>query len=138
MSGEKLILRFALTIVSVFLFSSFVASQATPTDNPAKRTRHAKQPDTTPDNQTRKVKAEPGNAYTRWVKEDVALIITEPERQAFEKLRSNEEREEFIKIFWRQRDPDPDTDENEYREQYYERIAYANEHFSSGIARLDD
>ena len=39
----------------------------------------------------------------------------------------------FIKIFWRQRDPDPDTEENEYREQFYERLAYANEHFSSGM-----
>nr|MBA3320894.1 GWxTD domain-containing protein [Pyrinomonadaceae bacterium] len=38
-----------------------------------------------------------------------------------------------IEAFWRRRDPDPDTDENEYKEEYYERIAYANEHFASGI-----
>lgn len=134
MSGQKLILRFAVIIVSLLSFSSYVASQneITPTDKPVRRARQAKQPDTSPDHQARKVKAEPGNAYSRWVNEDVAPIITDPERAAFEKLRSNEEREEFIKLFWRQRDPDPDTEENEYREQYYERIAYANEHFSSG------
>lgn len=134
MSGQKLILRFAVIVVSLLSFSSFVASQSeiTPTGKPVKRVRQAKQPDTSPDNQARKVKAEPGNVFSRWVNEDVDPIITQAERAAFEKLRSNEEREEFIKFFWGQRDPDPDTEENEYREQYYERIAYANEHFSSG------
>jgi GWxTD domain-containing protein len=133
-SGQKLILRFAVIIVSLFSFSSFVASQSeiTPTDKAVKRVRQAKQPDAAPEDQARKVKTEPGNAYTRWVNEDVDPIITAAERAAFQKLTTNEEREEFIKIFWGQRDPDPDTEENEYREQYYERIAYANEHFSSG------
>jgi len=132
-SDQKLILRFAVIFVSLLSFSSFASSQTeTQSDKPVKRTRQAKPAGTTPDEQDRKTKAEPGNAYARWVNEDVAPIITEAERAAFEKLRSNEEREEFIKLFWRQRDPDPDTEENEYREQYYERIAYANEHFSSG------
>ena len=40
--------------------------------------------------------------------------------------------ENFIANFWNRRDPNPDTEENEYREEYYERIAYANEHFTSG------
>ena len=48
-------------------------------------------------------------------------------------LQTDEERENFIENFWRRRDPNPDTEENEYREEYYERIAYANEHFASGI-----
>ena len=46
---------------------------------------------------------------------------------------TDEERENFIESFWRRRDPNPDTEENEYREEYYERIAYANERFTSGI-----
>ena len=48
-------------------------------------------------------------------------------------LKTDEERENFIESFWRRRDPNPDTEENEYREEYYERIAYANEHYASGI-----
>jgi len=53
--------------------------------------------------------------------------------RAFKALQTDEERENFIENFWRRRDPDPDTEENEFRDQYYERIAYANEHFASGI-----
>ncbi|HKC66527.1 MAG TPA: GWxTD domain-containing protein [Pyrinomonadaceae bacterium] len=68
-----------------------------------------------------------------WPDKDVAYIITPQERAAYKKLRTNEERENFIELFWRRRDPDPDTDENEFREEYYERIAYANEHYTSGI-----
>jgi GWxTD domain-containing protein len=78
-------------------------------------------------------KPELPKAYKDWIDKDVAYIITPQERDAFKKLKTNEEREQFIDIFWRRRDPDPDTDENEYREEYYERIAYANEHYSSGI-----
>jgi len=71
--------------------------------------------------------------YKKWVNNDVAYIITDAERAAFKKLATDEEREQFIEGFWRRRDPDPDTDENEYKEEYYERIAYANEHYASGI-----
>ena len=85
-----------------------------------------------PDRKTNQ-KPELPKAYRDWIDKDVAYIITPQERDAFKKLKTNEEREQFIEMFWRRRDPDPDTDENEYREEYYERIAYANEHFSSGI-----
>jgi GWxTD domain-containing protein len=81
----------------------------------------------------RNVKPELKKAYKDWLEKDVTIIITDEERKAFKKLQTDEEREQFIEQFWRRRDPDPDTDENEYREQYYERIAYANEHFASGI-----
>jgi GWxTD domain-containing protein len=81
----------------------------------------------------RNEKPELPKAYKDWIEKDVDYIITPQEKAAFKKLKTNEEREQFIELFWRRRDPDPDTDENEYREEYYERIAYANEHFSSGI-----
>ncbi len=81
----------------------------------------------------RNVKTEITKVYKKWLDEDVAYIITDAERGAFKKLATDEEREQFIEAFWRRRDPDPDTDENEYREEYYERIAYANQHFASGI-----
>jgi GWxTD domain-containing protein len=86
-----------------------------------------------PQDKERKIRKEPHKAYKEWLEKDVAYIITDEERKAFKKLATDEEREQFIEAFWRRRDPDPDTDENEYKEEYYERIAYANEHFSSGI-----
>ncbi len=81
----------------------------------------------------RNVKAEVKEVYKKWISNDVAYIITKDERKAFESLKTDEERENFIENFWRRRDPNPDTEENEYREEYYERIAYANENFASGI-----
>src|SRR6266480_3057162 len=86
-----------------------------------------------PPEKIRNVKPELNKAYKDWLEKDVAYIITDEERKAFKKLQTDDERERFIEEFWRRRDPDPDTDENEYREEYYERIAYANEHFASGI-----
>src|ERR1700730_10691185 len=83
------------------------------------------------DEKPRKVKSESDRALREWPKE-VDLIITQSERDAFQKLRTNEEREHFIEIFWDLRDTDPDTQENEYKDEYYQRMAYANEHFSSG------
>lgn len=81
----------------------------------------------------RNVKPELKEAYKRWLNTDVAYIITKEEKRAFQALQTDEERENFIENFWRRRDPNPDTEENEYREEYYERIAYANQHFTSGI-----
>src|SRR4030081_3920680 len=86
-----------------------------------------------PTEKPRNVKPELKKAYKDWLDKDVAYIITDEERKAFKKLETDDERERFIEEFWRRRDPDPDTDENEYREEYYERIAYANEHYASGI-----
>src|ERR1043165_6392168 len=90
------------------------------------------------EDQPRKVKQEPKKAYINWIK-DVDLILTKSERDAWKKLETDDEREKFIEDFWRSRDPDPDTEENEFKEEFFERIAYANEHFSSGKpGRLTD
>jgi GWxTD domain-containing protein len=72
-------------------------------------------------------------ALRRWLDEDVAYIITNEERAAFNRLQTDEEREQFIEQFWLRRDPTPDTIENEFREDHYGRIAYANERYASGI-----
>jgi GWxTD domain-containing protein len=97
----------------------------------------AQKPNDTPSDdisdKARNVKPELKEAYKRWLSTDVAYIITKDEKRAFQALATDEERENFIENFWRRRDPNPDTEENEYREEYYERIAYANEHFTSGI-----
>lgn len=71
--------------------------------------------------------------YQKWLNEDVIYIITPEERGAFLHLSTNEERDQFIEAFWARRNPDPDSPENTYKEDIYRRIAYANEHFSSGI-----
>ena len=66
--------------------------------------------------------------WKKWLNEDVTYIITDEERQAFKRLQTDEEREQFVENFWKRRDPTPDTEENEYKEELYRRIAYANDH----------
>ena len=92
-----------------------------------------KQASQNPDDKARNVTPEVKEVYKKWLSNDVAYIITGDERKAFKALKTDEERENFIENFWRRRDPNPDTEENEFREEYYERIAYANEHYASGI-----
>src|SRR5882762_1550455 len=72
-------------------------------------------------------------ALRRWLDEDVAYIISNEERAAYKALKTDEEREQFIEQFWLRRDPSPDTVENEFKEEHYRRIAYANERYASGI-----
>ncbi len=81
----------------------------------------------------RAFKAEVSKVYKKWLDEDVIYIITDEERAAFKQLSNDEERDNFIEAFWQRRDPTPDTEENEYKEEHYQRIAYANEHFAAGV-----
>jgi len=74
-----------------------------------------------------------GGAYKRWLSDEVPYIITNEERAAFKKLSTDDEREAFIENFWERRNPNPGSPENEFKEEYYRRIAYANEHYASGI-----
>ena len=83
--------------------------------------------------QKEKLRRELETPYRKWLTEDVTYIITDEERQAFKRLQTDEERDQFIEQFWLRRDPTPDSLENEYKEEHYRRIAYANEHFASGI-----
>ena len=71
--------------------------------------------------------------FKRWLDEDVRYIITNEERKAFVQMATDEERENFIESFWLRRDPTPDSMENEYKEEHYRRIAYANDRYASGI-----
>jgi GWxTD domain-containing protein len=73
------------------------------------------------------------NSYKQWLGEDVTYIISPEERNAFLQLDTNEEREQFIEQFWLRRSSNPDLPENDFKEEHYRRIAYANEHFASGI-----
>jgi len=80
------------------------------------------------------LKQELGSTYKKWLNEDVRWIITPEEMSAFKQLSNDEERDQFIEQFWLRRDPTPDTAENEFKEEHYRRIAYANEHFAAGKA----
>jgi len=108
------------------------ASPAQPTDeaqDPLKRPPNAKQKK----KNERALKVELSKPYKKWLDEDVVYIITDEERAAFKQLSNDEERDNFIEAFWQRRDPTPDTEENEYKEEHYQRIAYANEHFAAGV-----
>ncbi len=79
------------------------------------------------------LRIELSKTYRKWLDEDVRWIITDEERSTFMQLSNDEERDQFIEAFWQRRDPTPDTEENEFKEEHYRRIAYANEHFAAGI-----
>ena len=104
--------------------------QDAPADKPADTGKKASGK---PTKNLRKLEKELATPYKKWLQEEVPYIITDEERAAFLQLQTNEEREQFIEAFWQRRDPTPDTVENEFKEEHYRRIAYANERFSSGI-----
>jgi GWxTD domain-containing protein len=122
MSKRSLVRNLAFASAALLIVGSSASAQK-PSETPARDIS----------DKARNVKPELKEAYKRWLSNDVSYIITKEERRAFMALQTDEERENFIESFWRRRDPDPDTEENEYREEYYERIAYANERFTSGI-----
>src|SRR5688572_29415472 len=92
----------------------------------------AQPPASEPNKKPHKVGAERTNVIKDWIENEGSLVMTPSELRAIKALKTDEERENFIATVWRRRDPDPDTEENEFREEFYERIAYANANFSSG------
>ena len=83
--------------------------------------------------QEARLKKELETPWKKWLNEEVVYIISDEEKKAFKTLATDEEREQFVENFWLRRDPTPDTEENEFREEHYRRIAYANDRFASGI-----
>ena len=77
-------------------------------------------------------KGEIHGAYKSWLEQDVPYIISDEETKAFKSLSNDEERDAFIEQFWLRRNPNPDSPDNEFREEHYRRITYANEHFAAG------
>ncbi len=73
--------------------------------------------------------------YKTWLREEVVYIISKVEREAFLALETEGERKAFVEVFWRKRDPNPSTPENEFKTEHYERIAYANEFFGRDTFR---
>jgi GWxTD domain-containing protein len=123
-------------VVSVFSFCLAIpqafAQQAPPAQDPMaapvpqKLTKETKK-------KMRKTLKELDSTYRQWLQEDVTYIISPDERNAFLQLDTNEEREQFIEQFWLRRSSNPDLPDNDFKEEHYRRIAYANEHYASGI-----
>src|SRR5882672_1870461 len=119
-------------LLPVGLYAQEKNNQAAPADQ---QQDTGKKKDKGPDKakNLKKLQKELDTPYKKWLQEEVPYIISDEERAAFLQLQTNEEREQFIEAFWQRRDPTPDTVENEFKEEHYRRIAYANKHFASGI-----
>jgi GWxTD domain-containing protein len=102
------------------------ALKAAPQENDSKMSKAEKR-------RQKAIQKEMESPYKKWLEEEVPYIITNEERAAFKKLTTDDEREQFIEAFWERRNPNPGSPENEFKEEYYRRIAYANEHYASGI-----
>lgn len=118
------------------------APQAKPEATPAKTDDaqdQAGDPLTRPITEKRKkenaksLKHELKGEYKKWLDEDVRWIISDEERKAFMQLSNDEERDKFIEAFWDRRNPNPDSEDNEFKDEHYRRIEYANEHYAAGV-----
>src|SRR5579864_2491135 len=118
-----------LVTCAVFMMSAQQASQT----SSQQKTVAKQMTDKQKKKNEEKLRKELETPYKKWLEEDVAYIITDEEKKSFKGLKTDDERENFIESFWLRRDPTPDTEENEFREEHYRRIAYANEHYASGI-----
>jgi GWxTD domain-containing protein len=141
---------FAVFVLPVFILAvvSFASAQEGKADVAAPAADAASSPDkASPDvdplkrpltdkqkkQNSKSLKIELSKTYKKWLDEDVRWIITDEEQKAFKLLSNDEERDQFIEAFWQRRDPTPDTIENEFKEEHYRRMAYANEHYAAGI-----
>jgi GWxTD domain-containing protein len=145
-------LRIIPSFVFLFVIGSFSAAYATPGSADGQSTPQADQntqkADQARDNSSdplkrpidekrkkqnaRSLRRELTGEYRKWLDEDVRWIITDNERKAFMQLSNNEERDQFIEAFWQRRNPNPDSEDNEFKDEHYRRIEYANEHFPAG------
>lgn len=124
-------------IAAAFSFAIFLptgsAQDAQDPNNPAPPQTLSKEQRKEQKQKARKTLKELDSQYKQWLNEDVVYIISPEERNAFLQLDTNEEREQFIEQFWLRRSSNPDLPDNDFKEEHYRRIAYANEHYASGI-----
>ena len=130
--------HFAITIaVLAATLVPAVAARANPQEKPAPQDTEKIGPPPTTNKQAkasdRKLLKELETPYRRWLEEDVVYIITDDERKTFLRLSTNEEREQFVEMFWQKRNPNPESPDNEFKEEHYRRIAYVNARYASGL-----
>src|ERR1700678_688678 len=135
--GSQVARSLFATVFSVALLAPPLPAQQTPAQSPGAQDPGAPiQHQTLDKAQKKKIKQtlkELDSSYKTWLNEDVIYIISPDERTAFLQLATNEEREQFIEQFWLRRSGNPDLPDNDFKEEHYRRIAYANEHYASGI-----
>jgi GWxTD domain-containing protein len=127
-------LRFLVGISAILVLTTAISAQTSSNSDSSTNETVAKP--LTKKQLARKQKAlekELAGPWKKWMNEDVVYIITDEEKRAFKNFHTDEERQQFVEQFWLRRDPTPDTEENEYKEEHYRRIAYANDHYASGI-----
>jgi GWxTD domain-containing protein len=133
---HRVICSLALAASTLFL-PSLHAQQSAPADGssveqPAQDPLDRPLSDKEKFKQQKDLRQELKGPYKKWLDEDVRWIITDQEMKAFKSLANDEERESFIENFWLRRNPNPDSPENEFKEEHYRRIAYSNEHYAAG------
>jgi len=142
MLNGRTFLSVALGCGLVLITATGFSAQAAATPQPQAQPANGQSPEPDPLKRERSdkekfqaqkaVRQELKGAYKTWLNQDVAWIISDEETKAFKTLSNDEERDAFIEQFWLRRNPNPDSPENEFREEHYRRIAYANEHFAAG------
>ena len=128
--------RFWAGIVGVAVFVAgvpIIAQKKAPVPAPGRDTVAGPMSEKERKRKEARLKKELETPWKKWLDNDVTYIITDEERKAFKRFNTDEEREQFVEQFWLRRDPTPDSMENEYKEEHYRRIAYANERYASGI-----
>ncbi len=128
----KTMIRLGLSILAVLtVILGITILQAHPPAGPQEN--QTQKPSREEKRRQKAIREESETPYKKWLTEEVPYIITNEERAAFKKLSTDDEREAFIETFWERRNPNPGSPENEFKEEYYRRIAYANEHYASGM-----
>ena len=128
--------RFWAGIVGVAVFVAgvpIIAQKKAPVPAPGRDTVAGPMSEKERKRKEARLRKELETPWKKWLDNDVTYIITDEERKAFKRFNTDEEREQFVEQFWLRRDPTPDSMENEYKEEHYRRIAYANERYASGI-----
>jgi len=121
-----------ILLILVVLCLGYGYSFSSPPDD-VKSGKTAEKPKKKQEKKKKKNDSDQVQYFKKWLEEDVDYIISEEERAVFKKLTNDEERDSFIEQFWDRRNPDPRSGNNAFKEEHYRRIAYANQHFASGI-----
>ncbi len=135
MKSSSAFLRFSVGISAAAMIAAVLVAQDTNSSSSSSSETTVSKPLTKKQiaRKQKELEKELQGPWKKWMNEDVVYIITDEEKRAFKQLKTDEERQQFVEQFWLRRDPTPDTEENEYKEEHYRRIAYANDHYASGI-----
>jgi GWxTD domain-containing protein len=124
--GSHFLISFIAVVAAISLFAAGAQLGRAQNETNKKLTKQEKR-------REKAIRKEMESAYGWFLNGPTGYIITPEERAAFKKLSTDDEREQFIENFWERRNPNPGNPENEFKEEFYRRVAYANEHYASGI-----